>query len=357
MAPASARRPMDTRIAIFTSILFTMAAAGCSDDGAADPDAGAAVDAARDGGGEVGPSDGSGSDARADAVPCKAAGTYTDAVTLGSTTHGYTVHIPAGAASAAPLIVLLHGGGSSGAAMDKVSGLSKLGATEKFIVVTPEGWKGAGVPVWNAGACCGPGQGAPDHVAAITAILDRMLATGVCYDKKRVYATGHSNGAMMSYRLACERSDRFAAVAISAGTLTNQDFTVTPAKTVFPCKPPRSVPILHVHGLADLCVPYAGGKSTATGNTTLAVEQVISMWRTLNGCGSGTDKTTGEVRRRVWSSCSEGAAVELITVKSLGHAWAGSTIYGNPKLCGGATTTQVSTTQELWKFFKQHKLP
>lgn len=289
---------------------------------------------------------------------CRPAGDYDEVLSVGGTDQRFRIHVPPGRTRPVPMVLQLHGGGSTGGAMDVVSGLSALADTEGFVVVTPEGWpvNGVGPQVWNAGACCGPTDRAPDHVEVLERILTQTLEQDSCIDPKRVYATGHSNGAMMAYRLACELERRVAAVAISAGSLVNEDLSVTPPVEIYPCAPSRAVSVLHVHGLQDLCVPYAGGLSRATGNILRPVEEVVSTWRQINGCGQGTDMTNGEVRRRKWP-CREGTSVELITVERLGHAWAGSPTYGSQQRCGGSTTTLVSTTQELWRFLQGQRLP
>ncbi len=290
---------------------------------------------------------------------CLAPGSYNYTLSIDGFSHAFALHVPVSSGDSRPLVIQLHGGGSTGAAMALVSGFTSLANSEGFAVLTPEGWAvgGAGGPqVWNAGACCGPTQFAPDHVNAVAAMLDELDAQGACIDPSRVYATGHSNGGMMSYRLACELSDRIAAVAVSAGSLTNIDFTQNPPAEVFACEPLRPVPVLHVHGLQDLCVPYDGSVATS-GNTYPAIEPVVAFWRQFNGCGAGMDQRVGEVRRQVWQHCAGDTEVQLVTVDSLGHPWAGSPLYGNPEFCGGSTSLLVSTTSEAWAFFSSHSLP
>lgn len=288
---------------------------------------------------------------------CIAPGDYDETLTLDGVEHRYRLHVPAGREGLVPLVVQLHGGASTGAAMDRVTGLTALGDAEGFAVLTPEGWAvPTGPQVWNAGACCGPVDAAPDHVAAVDAMLDAVLARDGCLDARRVYATGHSNGGMMTYRLACELSERVAAVAVSAGTLADVDLGASPPTEAFVCAPSRPMPILHVHGLEDECVVYEGGTAPGTGNTLRAVEETVDLFRTLGACEGGTDVTEGEVRRRAWP-CAEGATVELLTVASLGHPWAGSPLYGAAGRCGGTTTDAVSTTAEAWRFFQAHALP
>jgi len=330
-----------------------LAISGCSDDTAdesptdtdTDTDTGAAPPSDSDDGGAP----------ESPEPNCLAAGAYEASVEVDGVVHRYEVLIPAAAVAPAPAVLLFHGGGSTGAAMQTVSELDAVAEREGFVLVTIEGFDiGRQTQVWNAGACCGP-TAAVDHVAAVSAILDQAIADGACIDEQRVYATGHSNGAMMSHRLACELSDRIAAIAASAGGLMNTDLRVSPPTDVFACAPGRAVPVLHVHGLDDTCVPYAGGLTTGNSDAVHpAAEDMIAGWRTRNGCDDDAiDVTEGAVRRRTWA-CRDGAEVELIAVAGLGHAWAGSPIYGNPDICGGTTSDALSTTEELWRFFQRH---
>ena len=285
---------------------------------------------------------------------CLGAGEHDFTVDVQGTPFRYRLRIPTGGAEAHPVIVQFHGGGSSGEAMETVSRLSELGEPQGFATLTPEGHAVVGmIQVWNAGACCGPTATLPDHVAATLAMLDHAQSEGACLDEARVYATGHSNGGMMAYRLACEASERVAAIAISAGTLASEDQTEEPPTVAFGCALDRPVPLLHIHGIEDLCVPYDGSLS-ALGNDLLSVEASVDVFRSRAGCPSTpVDVTKGEVRRRVWT-CPDDVEVELVTVESLGHAWAGSSIYGSADRCGGTTTTAVSTTDEALAFFSRH---
>ncbi|MEL6344985.1 MAG: prolyl oligopeptidase family serine peptidase [Myxococcota bacterium] len=294
-------------------------------------------------------------DSDGEVVSCLEAGDYDEVVVIDGFTHRFRLHVPPDLTADAPLVVQLHGGGSDGAAMEVVSTLSAQGDVQGYLTLTPEGWEVPlnGSQVWNAGACCGPTDQQPDHVHAVREMIGLAEEMGACIDRTRVFATGHSNGGMMTYRLACEASDLFSAVAVSAGALVSEDLSGAPV-TVFTCAPERPVSILHVHGLEDGCVPFEGGTSEATGNTTLPIDAVMARWRAINRCAADADESGDDVvQRRAWS-CADDASVALITVEGLGHAWAGSPIYGNPERCGGATTDAVSTTQEAWRFFQAH---
>lgn len=338
---------------ISSAAIFLLVACGADDDPSGTLDAGEPSDSAADRvvDGESGPRDAG--DSAVDASSCLAPGNYDYEVEVDGVAHSFGLHVPSGMVrSAVPLVIQLHGGGSNGTALDRVTGLTALADDEGFLVMTPNGFDiGGGRRVWNAGACCGPrGVTLPDHVAAISAMIDRAGTEGACLDSARIFATGHSNGGMMTYRLACELSERIAAIAVSAGTMADEDASLTPP-TIYPCAPAAPVPVLHVHGLEDLCVMYDGGESAGSQNRVLAdIESVIERWRQINRCGAdATESVDGPVRRRTW--LCDRSTVELIAVEGLGHPWGGSPIYGSADTCGGTTTTAVSTTEELWRFF------
>ncbi|MEL7369144.1 MAG: hypothetical protein AAFN74_09555, partial [Myxococcota bacterium] len=157
----------------------------------------------------------------------------------------------------------------------------------------------------------------------------------------------------MTYRLACEAADIFAAVAVSAGTMANVDPTATPPSEAYPCAPSRPVSVLHVHGLMDQCVEFDGGQTSVSGVALPSVPSTLNIWRTANQCGAGTSVREGTVQRQSWSCLSE-TSVELVTVAGLGHAWAGASIYPTQNMCGGQVTDLVSSTAELWRFFQAH---
>ncbi|MDN8872721.1 prolyl oligopeptidase family serine peptidase, partial [Staphylococcus aureus] len=86
---------------------------------------------------------------------------------------------------------------------------------------------------------------------------------------KRVYATGMSNGGMMAYRLACEASDIFKAIAAVAGT----DNTLS-------CTPAKPISILHIHAKDDDHVLFAGGAGKEAFRDLSQVTEFMSVPKT-----------------------------------------------------------------------------
>jgi polyhydroxybutyrate depolymerase len=144
-----------------------------------------------------------------------AAATTSASIDIDGRTRTYLLHTPPGydRHRRTALVLVLHGATQSPDGAERMSGMSALADREKFLVAYPGGTgRLSRVPTWNAGNCCGYAlTHKVDDVAFIRALIDK-LEHDYPVDPKRVYIAGISNGAMMSYRLACELSDKIAAI-------------------------------------------------------------------------------------------------------------------------------------------------
>ena len=155
----------------------------------------------------------------------------------------YVIHVPPALRERPAVVLNLHGGGGNALAHQQYVRMDLVADREGFLVVYPDGTgpiRGR-LLTWNAGTCCGVAQA--DDVGFVRAVLDD-LAGRIAYDASRVYATGLSNGAMMSYRLAAELSDRIAAIAPVAGSMVLLRFSAQ-----------RPVPVMHIHSVDDPRAP------------------------------------------------------------------------------------------------------
>ena len=229
------------------------------------------------------------------------------------------IHVPddAGTAASYPLVLAFHGSAWNGAIMEETTGLSDLADREQFVVVYPDGTGPSDVRSWNAGFCCSFAlERDVDDLAFVDALIDRLIADH-SIDPTRVYATGFSNGGMFAYRLAIERPERFAALAVVAGAMYPSQ------------RPPGApMPILVIHGTDDAVVPYVGGWGALralSGKTepALGAVEAVRRWIENNGC-PGTPKSVESLRTtriETYAPCRNGAEVVFITVLDGTHRW------------------------------------
>ncbi len=279
-------------------------------------------------------------------------GDHNRTVAVGELTRSYTVHVPRGhdPKKPTPVVLVFHGAGSNARQTIRLTGLSDKADAAGFLAVYPEGT--GRFATWNAGNCCGNARrNAVDDVAFVRAILDE-LAGVANVDAKRVFATGISNGAMLSYRLASELSDRIAAIAPVSGTMGSET-----------CDPKRPVSVMHFHGTADDFVPYDGGRAEKSLPTIrfLSVDHSIRAWVKADNC---PDKPVVVelpnraadgilVTRSTYGPGDDGAEVILYAIKGGGHTWPGHEL---PFGFLGKATKDISATDLMWDFFEKHPL-
>jgi polyhydroxybutyrate depolymerase len=239
------------------------------------------------------------------------------------------VVIPPGYDPTIPTAVMLnfHGFTSNGEQQAEISRMSALAAAEGFIVVYPEG---LGTPQgWTGGDCCDrAGVVGIDDVALVDDLLDELERL-LCVDTDRVFSTGLSNGGFLSYRLACELSERIAGIAPVAGVLGIDD-----------CVPARPIPLIHFHGTADAFVPYHGSLVFAS------VDETIAAWTAMNGCDGESEviHDQGDARCVRHLGCDEGAPVIRCTIDGGGHTWPGGT-----PIPAGETSTDLDASAMMWE--------
>lgn len=222
-----------------------------------------------------------------------------------------------------PLLIFLHGLGSSGQAAFDGLRLAELGARERVFVIAPDGSiDSRGRRFWNAHpACCDFDHRGIDDVARIAQLLELWMARHDV-DPSRLYVMGHSNGGFMTQRLACALGDRIAGAASLAGA--------APAAGM-ECTPTKALTLLEVHGDADPIVRYEGGSvfDTVFLPRFGSAQQGLSDWAKRFGCtgpansGPDLDLDPGlpgaETRVQSFAGCP-GGSVALWTVHGGTHS-------------------------------------
>jgi len=252
------------------------------------------------------------------------AGVVNQQLTSGGRAREYRLFVPDSydGKTRLPLMFNLHGTGGDAAGQARDSGMERLAQEEGFIVIGLQGFQNS----WNV-LLNDPNQ--VDDVQYTSDVLDDALQK-VCVDERKVYATGFSGGARMSSRLACNLSERIAAIAPVSGI-----------RWTAPCTG-RAVPVVTFHGLADPQNTYAG--MARADEWVESVEDALAGWANHNGCDEARNETpeVNLVSVYSYSNCTEGADVVLYRIAGLGHTWA---------------KNEIDATREMWTFFKKHPMP
>jgi polyhydroxybutyrate depolymerase len=226
------------------------------------------------------------------------------------------LHVPAGfqCGNPAPLLFMLHGYESTGSLEEAYFGFEKVADEKGFFYAHPEGTvDSTGMQFWNAtDACCNFYGSSVDDSTYLVELIDQ-IAQEWDIDPKRVYLFGHSNGAFMAYRMACDHADRFAAVGGLAGAMFDD-----PTK----CKATEPVSVLAIHGTNDVNISYYGGVLNMA--TYPGAVETVEDWATIDGCdakptsGDNVDVDAllfgDETTVSTYGGCKAGATVELRSI-------------------------------------------
>jgi len=277
---------------------------------------------------------------------------------VGAVQRSYRLHVGTGLDSArpAPLLLVFHGGGGTPQQIERESRFSELADREAFVVAYPEGQRRGWNDGRNSEAIAAQRDGS-DDIGFVAALIDELSAS-LRIDPKRIYATGISNGAMFSHRVALELSPRIAAIATVAGGL--------PQPLLARFDPQAPVSALIVHGTLDPLVPYGGGEvnvlARARGSVAGA-EETARRWAAHDGCGAtplvqpvADPAGVCTVTQLVHPSCGHATSVVLLRLDGGGHTWPGGSQY-LPEGLVGKVCRHVDGTALIWEFLQRHPKP
>jgi polyhydroxybutyrate depolymerase len=273
------------------------------------------------------------------------AGAQRRTLEVGGTRRSYLVYLPASRQRARPLplVLVFHGAGGRGAGMARHTGFSRDAERHGYAVVYPDGVNRR----WNDGRGVG---GTQDDVAFVRALLD-SLDGELGVDRRRIYATGISNGAMFAYRLACDLPGTFAAIAPVAGAM--------PVALAKRCAGAAPVAVASLQGTADPFVPYGGGGVALRRGAVLSARGSADFWARVNGCESSAvagpprDSVADGTRLREerWEVCGSSRPVVLYTIEGGGHTWPGGPASGRRL---GRASRELDATAAISDFFRRH---
>jgi polyhydroxybutyrate depolymerase len=271
------------------------------------------------------------------------------ALTFQGRVREYLLHLPARPSGA--LVLAFHGGGSTAAQMQRVSAFDALADRERFIVAYPEAFERSWADGRNETSAEKQGVDDVGFAKAVVADIARMHAV----DRARVFATGLSNGAIFTHRLACESADVVAAIAPVIGAITR---TVAAS-----CRPSVPVAVIGIQGVADPSVFFDGGGPA--GGMLYGSRATEELWRSLNGC-SPTATTTPlpvvskdgtSVERRTHGNCRGHSDVVWYEIQGGGHRWPPHLEGQNEALAlreNGVSSQNLNASEVIWAFFNAH---
>jgi polyhydroxybutyrate depolymerase len=274
----------------------------------------------------------------------------------------YYLRLPAeyGGAGPYPVLFVLHGGGGSARVMMNLwgRGFHERADGQGMILVYPEGipdQAGSTKHHWNDGRrfqTWAAHRLDVDDVGFISKVIDQVVAL-YQGDPKRIFVTGASNGGLMSYRLACDLSEKVRAVAAMIANL---------APELSDCRPARPISVLIMNGTEDPLMPYQGGEITfgrVKLGKVLSAAETAKFWAARNGL-AGPPETSLEpdkdpqdgtrVRRERYPAGANKAEVVFYTIEGGGHTIPGGLQYLPERLIG-RTSRDLDAGEVIINFF------
>ena len=269
--------------------------------------------------------------------------TINASITHGGITRDYILYVPNSyvAGNQVPLVFNFHGYTSNAFQQMWYGDFRAIADTAGFIIVHPEGTlDNSGITHWNVGW----GGSNVDDIGFTSALID-SISSEYSINQDRVYSTGMSNGGFMSYQLACELSDRIAAIASVTGSMNLGWFNS--------CNPNHPMPVMEIHGTLDPTVTYN------TSSFTESVPDIMDFWKNFNNCSNSpittnvpnsntTDGCTAE--HQIWENGNNGVAVEHYKIIDGEHSWPGA-LFPN-----GVTNQDINASEKIWEFFNKYDI-
>ncbi|MFB0932528.1 MAG: PHB depolymerase family esterase [Pseudomonadales bacterium] len=274
----------------------------------------------------------------------------------GALTRSYLLHVPKQLTHPAPLVIVMHGYTGSADSIMSYSGMNEVADEEGFVVVYPQGTVDQ---QGNAFFNVGYEFHADASVDDLQFIRDLVahLQDELTLNPDKVFAAGMSNGADMSYLLACQASDIFRAVAPIAGVMMKETFDT--------CSPSRPLPKYEVHGTNDEVSLFNGDMENSGGwGPYPDLPATIAFWVELNGLtlkqssnlpNSAANDTSHIVFDRYWSETQDNE-VWFYRVVDGGHHWPGVQFdwWRNPMAWWyfRNANQDIDTSRVVWSFFE-----
>lgn len=267
----------------------------------------------------------------------------------------YLVHLPSNLSPKYPVVLFLHGAGGTAEGALNHYGWVEKSDQESFIAVFPEATPidlsnppnfRTNPNVWNDGS--GSGKERTDDISFLKKVINDVLKE-YWGDPNRVYITGFSNGASMTFRAGIELSDSVKAIAPVSGHLWQK----------YP-KPKKLMSLLLITGDADPLNPLEGGAAKNIWNVGKekrpSMKESIKIWLGLLGIGEGEKKVKQEngITKVFYGPNKTGLEVIYMIIRGQGHEWPGKPRV-LPEFLTGNNVLNFSATDTIWDFFKSQR--
>ena len=260
-------------------------------------------------------------------------GDYLDFLLVDGVQRLFAVHVPPGyePGSPVPLVFNLHGRTRNMIHQEELSRMNGKADEEGFVVVNPQALDDP--PTWWGPIPGEVGQPDLDFFRELLAYLQQQISI----DPDRIYATGLSNGGTMAYRLGCDMSHVFAAIAPVAGGHVAHDL----------CQPAHPVSVLVIHGTEDPIIPFEGQPGDSP-----PVETWLEAWAKHNGCDPtpAVSHSYEETTEKTWGGCDRDVVVTLEEINGGGHVWPNSELGTHLS----EYPSDLDATDLIWAFFEAH---
>lgn len=291
-------------------------------------------------------------------------GEHSLSLKVGDLNRRYIVQVPPSydGKKPVPVVLIFHGGGGTARGAMRETGWAQKADKEGFLAVFPEATPpdptkpsrfGSNGQIWNdgSGRWHAGERNVPD-VAFINAMMDDLIAR-FAVDRRRICATGFSNGASMTFRVGAELSARIAAIATFAGALRIEQ-----------PKLDRPVSLYHITGDADPTNPLEGGTpkfANGVASRDMALlrnpptREFVATWARLLDCQAEPKPAPASpgVTTLIYSGGREGAEVRYTIIKDHGHIWPGG-VNQLPESMVGKASDKFKATDAIWEFFEKH---
>ena len=239
-----------------------------------------------------------------------------------------------------PVLLSLHGGGDYAEFNMQYTNFSANAESDSFIAIFPQGYfyGNKATTGWNT-----EGDGI-DDVVFIERIIDWIGGTHNV-ELKEVYVAGFSNGGFMAYHLACNLSEKIAAIASVAGLMGNHTYET--------CSPVHPMPIMHIHGQRDGIIPLSGSVNFVPLEETQVSSGVVALWQDFNGCESFFQEnlpSNGGLNIGIeskYTNCLNDTEIIYTILSSQKHEW-----FGGSKV----DYDSFDSTEVIWNFLRNYDI-